>query len=333
MKRFLYLVLTTSLLVSCDFGCSVEKSKISLFLWSGLKWTWIDSGREEVAQKNQIYEELFGEGNSLRLHQSMCIFADRVFCINHGDECRVYDLQTKKAISSDILPDYSHHNNVQFSNIYLEDDDKYPLLFLSHGDYPPNFNNDLFLLSVEEDETGIYYSVFKTIHCSIQEAHNNGCWVVDDEHGILFLYCMTTGDYRVKDNNVVCIYSFSLPDVINQDDLSLDYDDVLEKWEYTYWIIQGGTYFNGYLLFNVQSLASLNGKSILPNKSVIAINTSNGHIEALLPLDDSKETEGICVYDNKLYVSFKEGKEKQSPTNVVFTLNQYTLPSSIAKDN
>ena len=315
---------------SCSGNFALDGTDISLYAWSGLTWKWVDSGNEEIATKKVVYEEQFGEGNSIRFHQSMSVFGDVAFCFNHGEECRIYDLKTKEKLFSNPLPDKSHHNNAQFSTVYFKPEDEFPLLVLSRGDYPPN-PNDFYIVRVQNEKGHYSFSVVKTIHNTIQEAKNNGSWVVDEDHGRLFLYCMTAGDYRVKEDNRFCVFSFRLPDISDPEDVTLGYEDVLQKWEYTYLIHQGGTYYNGYLFFNVQSLNSVEGKDVVSSKSVIAINTTDGHIDIVLPLDDFKETEGISVYDNKLYVSFKEGSESQSAKNTVFSLKEYSLPKSIIR--
>ncbi len=327
IKRVAFLVSVLAV-SSCSGNIAFDGPEISLNAWSGLTWRWVESGIEEKATKKVIYEEQFGSGNSIRFHQSMSIFGDVAFCFNHGDECRIYDIKTKERLSANSLPDKSHHNNSQFSTVYQKPDDEFPLLVLSRGDYPPN-PNDFYIVRVEEEENLYSFSIVKTIHNTIQEAKNNGSWVIDEDHGRLFLYCMTTGDYRVTEDNRFCIFSFDLPDISDPEDVTLGYDDVLQKWEYTYLIHQGGTYYNGYLFFNVQSLPSVDGKDVVSPKSVIAINALNGHIDVILPLDDFKETEGICVWNNRLYVSFKEGREDQSAMNTVFTLKEYSLPVSI----
>lgn len=328
IKKLILFVLSVLVIPSCSGSILIDGGDLSLFVWTGLTWKWVDSGVEEVATKRLVYEEQFGEGNTLRLNQSMSVWNNLAFCFNHGDECRVYDLNSLERFYCEPLPDKSHHNNAQFSNMFYEPDDKFPLLVLSRGDYPPN-QNDVYVVRIIEDEKSFAFSVVKTIHNTIQEAQYNGSWVIDEEHGKLFLYCMTSGDWRVKEDNRFCVFSFELPDICNPEEITLTYDDALEKWEYTYLVLQGGTYFNGYLFFNVQSLESVEGKSVVSHKSVIAVNSLNGHIDAVLPLDDIKETEGISVYNQKLYVSFKSGSVNQASTAVVFSIIEYSLPESM----
>ena len=332
MNRYVSFLSVVLFVTSCHASISEEGLTISLFSRPDLKWTWVESGKEEIAQKTVLYEELFGTRNSLRLNQSMSVFKERAFCFNDGDECRVIDLSEKKQIVSLSLPEKSHHNNAQFLSTYYDTGDKYPLLLLSRGDYPPN-QNDFYIIRVQEENDCISFSTVKTVHNCILEARNNGSWVIDEEHGKLYLYCMSLSDWRVKENNRFCVFSFHLPDLHTSEAVTLDYGDVLEKWEYTYLIHQGGTYYNGYLFFNVQELFSIAGRSVLCPKCVIAINVDNGRIEALLPLDDHKETEGISIFNDLLFLSFKNGSENQASEETVFTLSQYTLPASILKKN
>jgi len=294
-----------------------------------LKWMDISTGREQPAIEKIIYEESFERGYDLRENQSMCIWGSKAFCFNDGKECKVLDLDSKKWLNSAPLPISSHQNNAQFINKYYEKTDKYPLILLSRGDYPPS-SNDAYIVRVSESDYFFSFSIVKTIHNRIKEANNGGCWVIDEDNNKIYLYCMTLSDWRLKDwNNKFCVYSFSLPDISTPEDISLGYEDVLDKWEYTYLIHQGGTFYNGFLFFNVGSMESYEGMNIASDQDVIVINTRNGRIEAIMPLRDDKETEGICIYNNKLYISFKNGSKEQYPTSIVFSLKEYTLPESI----
>lgn len=323
-KHFILFLCFVAIITSCNANID------NIFGTPALEWTRLKDGHKEQSVEKTVYEEFFGQGNSLRLNQSMCIWHNNVFCFNHGNECKVLSLGSKEWQLSDPLPEQSHNNNAQFLNSFYNYQDKYPLLLVSRGDYPPN-QNCAYIMRVTEENNRFSFLITKKIDNTIQEAQYNGSWVIDQEHGRLFLYTMTADDYRVRDNNYFCIFSFILPNILDSKDITLTYDDVLEKWEYEYLVLQGGTYYNGYLLFNVQSLNSIDGHGLLSAKNVLAINASNGKIEAVLPLFENNETEGICVYDNKLYISFKNGQKNQEETNKVFSLIEYTLPSFITK--
>ena len=320
MKRW-PIILTLFFALSCE---SMDQPVIPE--WEGLSWILLDSSTKLPVFHDTIYEECFGEGNTLRLNQSMSICSNRIFCFNNGTTAHIFDYTTKEFIVSEELPEYSHHNNAQFTRCFLEESDQYPLLLLSRGDYPPN-NNDFYLVQVMEQEGLISFKRHKTIHNELSESAYNGSWVVDEDNKRLFLYTMDKGDWRLKEDNVFTVYEFKAPDLIISEDVTLGYEDVVNMWKYSYLILQGGTYYEGLLLFNVQSLKSIYGHKLACSKCVIAIDADTGRIKAYLPLDESLETEGICVYDHKLYISFKNGTEKQGRKDVVFKINEYELPS------
>lgn len=316
-----------TILLSFLFVCTCCSTE-NLYNNASLQWHWIERNTFENAQMNIIHQELFGEGNSIRLLQSMGMYDSKAFCFNDGTECYVFDINSKQEYNTGMLPENCHHNNAQFLDVYYESNDKYPLLLLSRGNYPPD-QNEVYIVRIEERSDSIVFKRIKTIKNTLIEAKNGGSWVADVKSNRLFMYTMTTSDWRVKENNYFCIFSFDLPDVLNANDVTLGYEDVKKYWEYNYLIHQGGTYYNGYLFFNVQSMDYYQGKSISTGKDVILVNAQNGFIEAIMPLADNKETEGICIYNDKLYVSFKNGNKQQYPTSIVFSLKEYTLPESI----
>ena len=326
MKRQIYFCSLLVSLLNC-FACG----SLDDYDNQDTNWTWVNTGKKELSHERVVHNEIFGTGNTLRYNQSMCIYDDKAFCFNEKDECLILDINTGEWFMSEELPIKSHQNNAQFVNSYFKSEDKYPMLLLSRGDCQNSYN-DVYLVRVNEIKSHFSFSVVKTIHNTIDESKYGGCWVMDEENQRLYLYCMTLGDWRITEDNKFCIFSFSLPDIHNSDDVFLGYEDVLERWEYSYLIHQGGTYYNGYLFFNVESMRSYEGQNIATTKDVIAINTRNGHIDAIMPLRDRKETEGICVYKNKLYVSFKNGISEQSPSSIVFSLKEYTLPLTISQE-
>lgn len=323
MSRITIILLFYFLFIACQKPQDEELASFS----DGEHWTWLQSDTQEVSSRQTIFRHLFGDNDQLRLHQSMSLFDNKIFCFNHGVKCNVFDYNTKQELYSLDLPESSHHNNAQFLDVFLNKDDQFPLLLLSRGDYPPN-QNEFYIVRVEELNDTVSFKRIKTIRNAISEANYGGSWVADTQTQTLFLYTMTKGDWRVKDNKA-CVYSFQLPDLTDPGEVVLGYDDVQNYWEYSYLIYQGGAFYNGYLLFNVQSLSRVYGKKLESQKSVLAINTNNGLIEAVLPLKESMETEGICVYNDKLYVSFKDGSSNQKESDTVLKILEYSLPESI----
>jgi len=296
-----------------------------------LNWTWLKSRTTEKAQSRLVHQEVFGDGNKIRLLQSMSMFDNKAFCFNDGLYCYVFDIDSKIKYNTRDLPEESHHNNAQFLDIYYQEGDKYPLLLLSTGNYPPD-QNEFYVVRVTENNGFIIFTKIKTIKNVLYEARNGGSWVADTKTGTLYMYAMTKSDWRVTGDNIFCVFSFDLPDLLDPSDVILQYDDVKNYWEYSYLIHQGGTFYNGYLLFNVQSLNTIGDVVLESSYNVLAVNTRDGSIDAVLPLDVSLETEGISVLNDKLYVSFKNGSPNQNADDVMFKLIEYTLPKSIIKN-
>lgn len=308
---------------SCDYN-SYEENDV-------YGWEILETNLVEPATRNEIYSEVYGSGNTNYQHQSMAIFANHVFCFESGNKCKVYDFHTFNMLAYCDLQEDSHHNNAQISSIYYSEDDKYPLLLLSRGDYPTN-KNACYLVRIQESSDNFSFKVIKTIHNSIKEAQNNGSWIIDEINGLLYLYCMDNGDYRTTEDNHFCIFQFRLPDVSNDEkDYYLTYDDVLNKWTFPYLVHQGGTCYEGNLIFNVEGLSEIEGKKIIRGKYAIVFNPQIGKFTAKLPLMETNETEGICIYDNRLYISFKDGFLDRQPDYVMFKIMEYSLPVSILK--
>lgn len=320
MKKLYILLFIIAVLSSC--GANIDQEDVP-----GLYWTWLERNYKESAIEQLIYEEPYGVGNSIRFNQSMCICNNKVFCFNLGNECKVLSLDSKEWLSTSVLPEDSHNNNSQFLKRRYDIRDKYPLLLLSRGDYPPS-QNDVYIVRVQETDDNFSFSIVKTIHNRIREAQYGGSWVIDEDHQKLFLYTMTNGDWRLRDNNKFCVFSFTLPDISNEEDVVLSYKDVLDKWEFQYLALQGGTYYNNRLYFNVESINFYAQYRLLSSKNVLGINVESGKVEVVMPLFENKETEGICVYNNRLYISFKDAEQSQDPTSIIFYLKEYSLPKS-----
>lgn len=295
------------------------------------KWHWLEADLYENREMRLIHEVQFDKNNNLRQHQSMCLYDNKAFCFNDGRDSYVFDINTNKEWQTADMPQKCHHNNAQFLDVYYEAEDKYPLLLLSRGDYPPS-QNEFYIFRVVENNDSIYFHKVKTIKNIILEAKNNGSWLADTQNQMLYMYTMSNGDWQVTKDNHFCIYAFELPNLLDESDVTLKYEDVKSYWEYDYLIHQGGTFYNGYLFFNVQGLVSVGNNLLDSSFNVIAINSKTGEIDAVLPIDNSMETEGISIYNEKLYVSFKNGIPDQRPNDIVLRINEYTLPSSIVNN-
>lgn len=307
--------------ISCDYNSNEENDVYG--------WEIFETNSVVPATRHEIYSEVYGLGNTNYQHQSMFFYADKVFCFESGAKCKVYDFHTFNALAYCDLQEDSHHNNAQITDIFYSNKDKYPLLLLSRGDYPPN-KNACYIVRIQETSNNFSFKVIKTIHNSIKEAQNNGSWIIDERNGFLYLYCMDNGDYRTTEDNHFCIFQFRLPDILNDDsDYYLTYSDVLNKWTSPYLVLQGGTCHEGNLIFNVEGLSEIEGRKTERGRYAIVFNPQKGRFLAKLPLMEINETEGICIYNNKLYISYKDGLLDRQPDYVMFKIMEYSLPENL----
>ena len=184
---------------SCNSYSSISESD------SALNWLWIKTDTKEKACQRLIHQEFFGDGNHILYLQSMSLFDNKSFCFEAGTECYVFDIDTKEVFNTGELPEQSHHNNAQFLDIYFDKEDKYPLLLLSRGDYPPN-QNEFYIVRVLQKNDSISFHRIKTIKNTLVEAKNGGSWFADTKGKKLYMYAMTKSDWRVKEDNIFCVF-------------------------------------------------------------------------------------------------------------------------------
>jgi hypothetical protein len=299
-----------------------------LFNNSESRWYYSLTDTEQLVVPHEVYHERYSSENVNIQHQSMAMASNCIFCFESGSGVSIYDYQSLKKTYYGSMPDDGHHNNAQFSSTYYSQEDRFPLLIISRGDYPPA-TNAFYVYRISGDRFVYHFKIIKTIHNNIEEAHNNGSWIIDDDNKLLYLYCLDHGDYRTTEFNHFCIFQFQLPDLLSEEqDVYLTQDDVLNKWTFPYMIHQGGTCHNGYLYFNVQDISSLWGKQLKwKDRNVVVFNPNRGQFELVLPLYESLETEGICIYNNKMFVTFKDGHKGHLESFVMFKIMQYDLPA------
>ena len=139
---------------------------------------------------------------------------------------------------------------------------------------------------------------------------------------------MSIGDYRVVEGNSFHIYEFSLPDLRTSDSITLSYENVLRQWEMPYLTHQGATFYNGRILFAAKDIMLPGESSIRDGEAVIIFNPETGVYEAMLPLKEQFELEGISVFNDEIYLSYTKGS-RSSAGNVFFKINKVPFPKEI----
>lgn len=281
-----------------------------------------------------IYTETYGGSNIKTIAQGMAIYNDKIFVFIDNVAQKqefgvsVYSLSVSNMgirsvqhIGDYPSPSKSHQNNAQFTNVFYAQEDTYPLLLLSCGDYPGGDTN-CYIVRIQENNNEFVFSIVKTISCTLQEAQYNGSWVADYNQKRLWLYTLTKGTYLVTKNNNMCLFEFELPDLSSSEQVTLTESDVVKFTLLPYGVIQGADVHAGKIFIPVERLREANGvPAYYPNHCIIVVNPNTGSIENVIP-SDTLENEGICIYNGRLYITAKDGLPA-SDDAVMFKIIEY----------
>lgn len=290
-----------------------------------------------IVEHYHAVDGVVSDGALTQWNQSMAISNDRIFVFldssaetvaGGGYSFVVIDYNTKEIIYRGLMPSHhSHHNNAQFLDVYYDENDAYPLLLMSRGDYPSADSNKFYIMRIVENDGVFTISIVKTITCTLPQADYGGNWICDSNKDKLYLYTMLLGDWRVRENegNKFVIYEFDMFDPLDGSDLTLTEDDMKRFTKYDYCILQGGTCCGGKLFLPIQNYTKINGIAPSYYGHIIAIiNPDTGKIERIIPTD-SMENEGIAIYNDKIYVSSKNGSGSMETNTPVFRIQEFSF--------
>ncbi len=141
---------------------------------------------------------------------------------NLNDSVFIYELNSKRYLGSVALPrNYSNHcNNVSFSRIFLNENDLFPLLYVS-GSGKGTYNN-VQVYHIIKDSIFFTISKIQEIVLPTANTENNLYWTnvaIDNENGFMYVYA--NGDNKGQ------IAKFNIPNAsVNQ--IKLKNEDILE---------------------------------------------------------------------------------------------------------
>lgn len=308
----------------------------------------IHASSQEGISSNDKYgvKELFcrvyqGENDEIeRRNQSIAVANNRLFVFgdnnyvfkdgNHmTDNVRIYDLNTFSEIATAYTGvENTHHNNAQFLNVYYSEDDVYPLLLLSRGDYADigSSYEEFYVMRIVESD-GVYtFQRIKTLTCSIEQVKYNGSWVYSPS-GYLFLYTYTNGTWRLTEDNNLCLIAFPITkeQLKSSDILQYENCDIEFTHNLPYAIMQGASCVDGVIYMALQGLGNINGKvNDIGYNLLVGVNERTGYIDSVMKMDKQNiEPEGIAIYDKALYVSYHDGLASEG--SVCMLIEKYFL--------
>ena len=217
--------------------------------------------------------------------QGFAILGDELFnCHHSNDIIDVYNLITKDKVSSIILkPDnIVHCNNVNFSSVFYDNEDKYPILYIQQRGYANKLN--VYRIISENDNI---ISAHK-----IQEISFSKCSfsisTIDSKKSILYVIYGYNGNRYLG--------SFRLPSV-KEGDLTISIESAYKTYYLPFTKIGQDTAFYNNCLF---LLCGYKGEGELWR---IDLDTSEADIIDLPSVGFSTEPEGIDIYGENILLS------------------------------
>lgn len=280
------------------------------------------------------------EGSKTKWVQSMAIANGKIFLFcdgaartaaDAGYDFLVIDFASKQVVYRGLLPSEvaSHCNNAQFlRKFYYNSNDPYPLLMLSKG--TQNDPATAFILRITETTENVFaVEIIKKFSSSLQSALYNGSWVFEPVNNYLYLYTMSNAVWTTTTNNWMRIYQFNMFDPTESEEVVLTASDVIKTMDFDYMVLQGADAIGGKLFIPVQGFTKINGFTAGYYKTdqgrcVAVVNPSDGTIETIIP-SGPEENEGISIYEQKMYVSSKNGSATLSTTSPCFDIQEYIL--------
>ena len=244
----------------------------------------------------------------------LVVYGNRIFSFNNGATCSVFALDTLELLEVASLPWSAHNNNAQPTPYFYDSGDTYPLFLVSRGDYAGNGEQKFYFVRVVESSGNFTFTIVKEVSYSgFPGAEYNCSWFANYELGELYCYGYPNGDWSVTQNNPILFHKFDLPSLDNYEPVTLTGAGIKETITLQdHWIMQSGLYHNGKIFIQVEGDSTwdltINGQTF--DKSLglhwlFVINAESGYIESYVPLYNSIEQEGMCIYDGEMYMSEK----------------------------
>ena len=291
--------------------------------------------------RNVVYTEQWVDSStSIRYKtQSHAMYNGKLFVFLDGGTCSVYtfdDGVNNITWVEDVPIGLSSHcNNAQFSNIFYESSDTYPLILIS-GD-SPNGSNAIHWVRITESEGHVAFSEIKSVALNIPYAQFSGTIVANFTAKRMFMTCfkMYYGTTSGNESYIFEIpfvgYDSAKTEINSNDDVRL----VFSMSPRITW--QGGCEHQGKLYLPASHIQQINGipigtmtiNGVSVNgtlaPSILVIDEDTGNIESVLSMPNNHEMEGLCLYDKNLYLTQREGGTSHSSSDTIFWIVKYTF--------
>lgn len=241
-------------------------------------------------------------------NQSIAVFGKYMFIFLEAGGCDILDMETKEIIAqAETLSTNNHQNSAQFTDLYYDQDDEFPLLLVSRYMKNTGTNNDGCLVyRVTRSESVFTMTLITTI---LWDHTTYGVdWCMDSKTKTLYGIAFLNGDYTVTQNNPSHVVGFGFPsadDLRTNQTITLTDDDIKSSFTIEHQIVQGCTMHNGVIYVAYV----LNDESAAVKCFVGAVDVDSQQIVSKIPLLVRLECEGVAIQDGTMYVSQRRGSD------------------------
>lgn len=232
-------------------------------------------------------------------NQSVALFGDYVFFFNGNNTITVLDYETKQFVGVITTPVTSrnHQNAAQFSDIYYDTNDDFPLLFVSRcGNTTSAGLEDTCLIYRIQNINNVFSAtLINTIDSDISTLGND--WCIDNVNKTIYMLGYVNASYQTSTNNPIKFYKWHLPnkeDIVSGNTITLQKSNCIAQSEMPYVLLQSAFCISGMLYITCR----IDGVW-----KVVGYDMQRGIVTATLALQSSKECEGVNVYDGKMYIT------------------------------
>lgn len=254
----------------------------------------------------QLWKDFTNTDDSWKAYdtQSMAIFGNYMFLLNSDGAGFVVDMTEKNVVGTLTMPSIAnnHQNAAQFSAIFYDNTDEFPLLFVSHKDSNTEYAEVLIYRILRNNSL---FSVTKVNTITWRHVAYGGSVIVDNSGRMLNFVTYLNGGYNVAENNPVIVASFKLPtdsQILSGEQIVITDDDIISCFTIDHVTLQDGCSNGGFLY---QCVTDENETS--QKQFIYAIDVRSGRVSAKVRLLNNLEVEGVSVHGGMMYVIQRRG--------------------------
>jgi len=233
-------------------------------------------------------------------NQSMAIYGGYVFLFQqnngYGQAERpgvVLDYSTKEILSTfSIIPNQDQHaNSAQFTDIYYDDTDEFPIMMLSRCG--GTGIDECQLYRVTRSGNTFTFTLINKIYADYDT--NGSSWCIDLNKNIIYNVSKTTE----RGTDELLIVAWNMPtksDIISGTSITLQKANRVAQM-YSAWLIYQGAYGDGNNLYLGISTT---------NQNIYVYDVFDGRVVSRIPLTSTREVEGVAIYNEKIYYVQKD---------------------------